>query len=97
MNRYLACVIACGIAAVGLIAQGLPAKNWNHAEDHQNMLDQLGIRVLRPSPSGNDNAPNPANYDEAKANPYPNLPDAPTLKNGKKVTTKRHVVEAAAA
>jgi hypothetical protein len=27
----------------------------------------------------------PYNYDEAKANPYPNLPDALVLKNGKKV------------
>ena len=32
-------------------------------------------------------APNAANYDESKANPYPNLPDPLVLKNGKKVTT----------
>ena len=51
------------------------------------MMDQLGIKALRPGPGGNENAPNPANYDEAKANPYPDLPDALTLKNGKKVTT----------
>ncbi len=35
----------------------------------------------------NRNAPNAANYDESKANPYPNLPDPLTLKNGEKVTT----------
>ena len=29
----------------------------------------------------------PATYDEADANPYPNLPDPLTLKNGQKVTT----------
>jgi hypothetical protein len=57
------------------------------AEDHQNMMDQLGIKALRPGPSGNENAPNHANYDEATANPYPDVPDALTLKNGKKVTT----------
>ena len=51
------------------------------------MLDQLGIKALRPGPSGNESAPNHANYDESKANPFPNLPDALTLKNGKKVTT----------
>jgi hypothetical protein len=62
-------------------------KNWTAAEDHQNMMDQLGIKALRPGPSGNESAPNHANYDEAKANPYPNLPDVLTLKNGKKVTT----------
>jgi hypothetical protein len=57
------------------------------ARDHQNMMDQLGIKALRPGPSGNESAPNHANYDEATANPYPNLPGVLTLKNGKKVTT----------
>ncbi|MEP6913324.1 MAG: acetylxylan esterase, partial [bacterium] len=33
--------------------------------------------------------PNAANYDESKANPYPNLPDALRLKNGKKVTSAK--------
>ena len=51
------------------------------------MLDQLGIKALRPGPSGNEAAPNHANYDESKANPFPDLPDVLTLKNGKKVTT----------
>lgn len=50
------------------------------------MMDQLGIKSLRPGPSGNESAPNHANYDESKANPYPELPDALTLRNGKKVT-----------
>jgi lysophospholipase L1-like esterase len=56
-------------------------------EDHQNMLDQLGIKALRPGPSGNESAPNHANVDESKANPFPDWPDALTLKNGQKVTT----------
>ena len=60
---------------------------WTTGEDHQNMMQQLGIRKLRPGPSGNENAPNAANYDESLANPFPNLPDVLTLKNGKKVTT----------
>jgi hypothetical protein len=62
-------------------------KTWTTAEDHQNMMAQLGIRKLRPGPSGTAGAPNQANYNEATANPYPDLPDALTLKNGKKVTT----------
>jgi hypothetical protein len=62
-------------------------KNWTTAEDHQNMMAQLGIRKLRPGPSGTETAPNHANYDEATANPYPNLPEVLTLKNGRKVTT----------
>jgi len=63
-----------------------PPMNWTAAEDHHNMMDQLGIKALRPGPSGNESAPNHANYDESKANPFPDLPDALTLKNGKKVT-----------
>jgi len=57
-------------------------------EDHQAMMDLLGITSLRPGRNGMDpNAPNYANYDESKANPYPNLPDPLVLKNGQKVTT----------
>jgi hypothetical protein len=57
--------------------------------DHQDMMARLGIRTLRPGPSGNESAPNHANYDEALANPYPILPDALTLANGTKVTSAR--------
>ena len=49
------------------------------------MMEQLGIKALRPGPSGNPSAPNQANYDEALANPYPKLPALLTLKNGKTV------------
>jgi len=56
-------------------------------QDHQNMMNQLGIKSLRPGPSGNESAPNHANYDESVATPYPNLPDLLTLKNGQKVTS----------
>jgi hypothetical protein len=50
------------------------------------MMEQLGITRLRPGPSGNPGATNSANYDPSKANPFPNLPDPLTLKNGHKVT-----------
>ena len=56
-------------------------------QDQDNMMKQLGIKSLRPGPSGNENAPNHANYDESIANPCPQLPDILTLKNGKKVTS----------
>lgn len=72
----------------GMSAQTtVDTKNWTAADDHQNMMDQLGIKALRPGLSGNEAAPNHANYDESLANPFPNLPDVLTLKNGKKVTT----------
>jgi len=51
------------------------------------MLEQLGIHRLRPGPSGQAGATNSANYDPAKANPFPDLPDVLKLKNGEKVTT----------
>jgi hypothetical protein len=58
------------------------------AEDHKRMMDLLGIKSLRPGRNGmNPKADNYANYDESKANPYPNLPDPLVLKNGQKVTT----------
>ena len=57
------------------------------AADHRNMMQQLGITALRPGPSGNESAPNHANYDEALANPYPSLPQVLTLKTGRNVTS----------
>jgi hypothetical protein len=58
--------------------------------DHDNMLAQLKITNLRQGANGNDpKAPNAANYDESKANPFPNLPDALILKNGKKVISAK--------
>jgi (4-O-methyl)-D-glucuronate---lignin esterase len=84
------------LAAVPVRAQQ-PAQNpatpppvtFTAEQDHQNMMDQLGIRALRPGPSGNENAPNHANYDESKANPYPNIPDPLTMNDGQKVTTAK--------
>jgi lysophospholipase L1-like esterase len=58
-------------------------------EDHEDMLGQLHITRLRPGPSGSTapNTPNPANYDPAKANPFPDWPDALTLRDGRQVAT----------
>jgi lysophospholipase L1-like esterase len=76
--------------APAAVAAGFPQPmNWTASQDHRNMMEQLGIKALRPGPSGNESAPNPANYDESKANPFPNLPDVLTLKNGKRVNTAR--------
>ena len=58
--------------------------------DHKAMMTLLHIDSLRPGANGNNpNAPNAANYDESKANPFPNLPDPLVLKNGKKITTSK--------
>jgi hypothetical protein len=82
-RRIFAAVVFCGLFALPAVAQ--PATGANR--DHANMMQQLGIKELRRGRDGNANGKNPANYDEAKANPFPVLPDALTLKDGTKVTT----------
>ena len=81
--------VASGITTLRIIAQSAaPAPGGSTADqDRQNMMDQLGIKALRPGPSGNENAPNHANYDESRANPYPNVPDPLTMNDGNKVAT----------
>ena len=74
-------------AATGTTSTYPPVVNFTSEQDHQHMMQQLGIKALRPGPSGDEKAPIHANYDEALANPYPNLPEVLTLKGGKKVTT----------
>ena len=66
-----------------------PPVTFTSDQDHQNMMDQLGIKALRPGPSGNEKAPNHANTDESLANPFPNIPDPLTLNDGEKVTTAK--------
>jgi len=75
-------VLVCQMAT----GQQSPPTNWTAEQDHQDMMDQLGIKALRAGPSGNEKDSNHANYDEAEANPYGDLPDALTLKSGQKVT-----------
>jgi len=95
LSEYFAAGFITAMAAAGLYAQtgtspssAVPEPlNWTTQQDHQNMKDQVGIKRLRPGPSGRAGATNAANYDPAKANPYPDLPDPLILKNGQTVTT----------
>ncbi len=76
-------------ASLAYQQQGAPptATQLASQEDHQKMMDLLKIPSLRRGANGsNPQAENYANYDEAKANPYPDLPNPLVLKNGKKVT-----------
>jgi hypothetical protein len=88
MPRFALAVVII-LAGLVVFAQQPPDLKSATEADHRNMMEQLGITGLRPGPSGNESAPNHANTDEALANPYPNLPDPLTLKNGKKVTTEK--------
>lgn len=83
------CVATCAMAQSVPGSTSPQPVNFTADQDHQNMMDQLGIKALRPGPSGNEKAPNHANYDETKANPFPHLPDVLTLNNGEKVTTAK--------
>src|SRR5439155_7969775 len=64
MNFLSGCIAAALMAAMlaeGLHGQTAPARsaatvaeplNWTAQQDHQNMMEQLGIKRLRPGPSG---------------------------------------------
>ncbi len=59
-------------------------------QDHRRLLTLLGVEALRPGADGrNPDSPNAANYDEARANPYPRLPDPLRLRNGTPVTSEK--------
>ena len=93
IGRVLLILLACssGFAAraANSDATNSPAlPELTAAQDHKLMMELLKIDSLRPGANPNNtNSPNAVNYDESKANPYPNLPDALVLKNGSKVTT----------
>ncbi len=57
-------------------------------EDHQRTMQLLNITALRQGANGRDTtAANYANYDEARANPYPHLPDPLLTNDRQRVTT----------
>src|SRR5450759_4992956 len=67
---------------------GFGGNNPATAQDHQRIMELLKITSIRRGRDGNNpQSTNYANYDESKANPFPNLPDPLLLKNGQKVTT----------
>jgi hypothetical protein len=73
--------------AVLLAAPALAAEPWTTAQDHADMMRQLCIVTLRPGANGDPAAPDAANYDPAKANPYPVWPELLRMDDGRPVTT----------
>src|SRR5207248_11522258 len=70
-------------------AGGLPPPvQLTAQQDHKRMMELLNVKELRRGADPRDpKSPNAVNYDEAKANPYPHLPDPLRLKSGQRVTT----------
>ncbi len=64
-----------------------PVVHLTAEQDHQRLMNLLGMNTIRPGRENNPASPLAANYDEAKANPYPRLPDPVLLANGKRVNT----------
>ncbi len=90
-------LVAALLSTLGVLAAAQETKPADSApapprltaqEDHKRMMEALGIKSLRPGANGmNPKASNAANYDESKANPYPDLPDPLVTKDGERVTT----------
>lgn len=93
MKKNIYLCFLCYMMATQAIAQLSPQArdsiNKLSAQDHQLMMQLLGITALRPGPSGNPQAPNAANTDESKASPYTSLPDPLVFKDGTKVKTAK--------
>ena len=55
-------------------------------DDHQNMMDQLGVKAIRRGPDPNDQS----TFDEARANPYKDsMPEVLRMKDGARVTVSK--------
>lgn len=81
--RLQTTVAALFLILCSLLALPASAQNAPRYDDHQNMMDQLGIKALRHGPDPN----NQSTFDEATANPYAStMPDVLTMKDGTKVT-----------
>jgi hypothetical protein len=99
IKRLTVVFFLAAVACFGVLVHSAASQNSNTVpppvlmtaeEDHRRLMDLLQIKDLRPGADGrNPESANAANYDEAKANPYPNLPDPLILKNGKRVTSAK--------
>ena len=99
VRPVLGLLLAVVVVAPGMRAAEAPAPpaaelpppvKMTAQQDHQKMMERLGITSLRRGADGRDpRSPHYQNTDEAKANPWPNLPDPLVSKSGEKVGTKQ--------
>jgi hypothetical protein len=88
LRVYPVFVLALGMVIIINVSATYAAQrgpsDQDEYDDHQYMMDQLGIKQLRPGANPN----NQSVFDEATANPYKDsMPDVLTMKDGTKVTS----------
>jgi hypothetical protein len=95
MREFAAAVVGVTLAFSCLAKEEaserlVPPRVLTAEEDHRLMMQQLGITSIRQGANGRDpNAPNAANYDEAKGNPHPELPAVLKFDDGRPVKHAR--------
>ena len=57
----------CAACLIGAAAYAQEPVTFTTDQDHQNMLDQLGIKSIRRGFDADQSSPYAANYDESKA------------------------------
>lgn len=86
MKKLLLSGIVCLFSAAAFAQEPVV---FTADQDHQNMLEQLGIKSIRRGFDSDQSSPYAANYDESKANPFPVIPELLKTKKGKRVTTEK--------
>ena len=90
MKRFFLLCAACLFGAAVYAQEPL---TFTAEQDHQNMMDQLGIKSIRRGFDADQSSPYAANYDESKANPFPVIPELMKTNSGKKVKTAKQWYE----
>lgn len=81
--------LLCAVCLLGAAAYAQEPVVFTADQDHQNMMDQLGIKSIRRGFDADQSSPYAANYDESKANPFPVIPELLKTNDGKRVTTAK--------
>ena len=90
MKRFF---LLCAAFLFGAAAYAQEPVTFTAEQDHQNMMDQLGIKSIRRGFDADQSSPYAANYDESKANPFPEIPELMKTNSGKKVKTAKQWYE----
>ena len=90
MKRFF---LLCAAFLFGAAVYAQEPVTFTAEQDHQNMMDQLGIKSIRRGFDADQSSPYAANYDESKANPFPEIPELMKTNSGKKVKTAKQWYE----